>query len=113
MKKIISITLCLLFVIALVSCAEEKEEHYYYDIIVYVSEYDKIHSYPNCSNMVYYTSMPLSTAVVEGYVMCKKCEHDIYQAIEEQNKQYYETYYDYYDFYEPEDDYGGYDRLYK
>lgn len=86
MKKVICVALCIIFVFALISCGNEKEEHYYYDIIVYVSRYGKIHSYPNCSGMIYYTSMPLTTAISEGYAMCKKCEDDIYEAIEEYHK---------------------------
>ena len=106
MKKVICIALCIFLILLLTSCAEEKEEYYYYDVIVYVSRYGKIHSYPNCSGMVYYTSMPLFTAISEGYVVCKKCEDDIYGAIDEYNKHYYENYYDnYYDepYYEYEE----------
>ncbi len=96
MKKLICIVLCIFFMFSLTNCAEEKEEDHYYDIIVYVSRYEKIHAYPDCSGMIYYTSMPLKTAIKEGYAICKKCEEDICQAIYQYNKHYYDNY-DYYD----------------
>ena len=119
MKKIICIALCVVIIFSMTSCwdGEEKEDtRYVYDIMVYVSRYNKIHSYPNCSDMVYYTAMPLSSAIADGYAICKKCEDDIYAAIERYNDHYYEEYENdyYYDYdYEYEDDYGWYERQYK
>ena len=84
--------LCILLVVAQTSCAEETEKEQCYEIIVYVSRYNKIHSYPNCSNMVYYTPMPLSIAIKERYVICKKCKEDLDEAIYEYNRHYNDNY---------------------
>ena len=92
MKNILCIVLCISFVFTLTSCAEKKEEHYYDDIIVYVSRYGKIHSNSSCSGMIYYTSMPLSSAISKGFIVCKKCENDICEAINEYNKHSYGNY---------------------
>lgn len=72
MKKAICIILCVLLITVFGSCREEsvKQDS---TVTVYVSEYGKIHSYPTCSGMTHYTAMPLSTAISEGYVPCKKC----------------------------------------
>lgn len=40
---------------------------------VYVSNKGKIHKYPNCSGMKYYTEMTYSDAVAAGYDFCSKC----------------------------------------
>lgn len=80
MKKILYIVFCILLIVALTNCGGEKEEQRY-NIVLYVSKYDKIHSYPNCSGMLYYTFMPLSAAIEEGYTVCHNCKGDICQAI--------------------------------
>ena len=92
MKKVVCIALCILLILATASCAEEKEEGKYYDIVVYVSRYNKIHSYPNCSNMVYFTPMFLSIAIKERYIICKKCKDDLDEAIYEYNRHYNDHY---------------------
>lgn len=42
-------------------------------MIVYVSNYGKIHRYANCSGMKYYTEMTYSAALAAGYSRCSNC----------------------------------------
>ena len=87
MKKVITIFLVVFIILVSTSCVVKKEEHSYdNDILVYVSRYGKIHAYPNCSNMVYYTTMPLDDALEKGYDICKKCADDIGRAIEDYDR---------------------------
>lgn len=104
MKKIICGILCVLFIFTMVSCSEEKEEFRDYDIIVYVSRYGKIHSYSNCSGMVYYKTMTFFDAINEGNVVCKKCQDDIEDALKDYYN-YHENYYYYDDRYYEDPEY--------
>ena len=85
MKKFTCVVLSILCIIFLTNC-KEKEKNQNYDVAVYVSKYDKIHSYPDCSGMMYYTEMSLSEAISEDYDICQKCEEDIENAIRKYNK---------------------------
>lgn len=42
-------------------------------MIVYVSDYGKIHRYSSCSGMKYYTEMTYSAALAAGYSRCSNC----------------------------------------
>ncbi len=42
-------------------------------MIVYVSNYGKIHRYASCSGMKYYTEMTYSAALAAGYSRCSNC----------------------------------------
>lgn len=42
-------------------------------MIVYVSNYGKIHRYSSCSGMKYYTEMTYSAALAAGYSRCSNC----------------------------------------
>ena len=95
MKKILCVILCILFIFTPVGCSEEKEDYRDHDIIVYVSRYGKFHSHPNCSGMIYYKTMTLYDAINEGNVVCKKCENDIKEALEDYYN--YNENYNYYD----------------
>ena len=85
LKKIISIIVLIAIIIAVLfginSCIEEQERkedekrfQQTFGFTVYVSRYDKIHFYRDCSGMVYYTAMPFYEAMDSSeYVLCKKC----------------------------------------
>ena len=84
LKKIISIIVLIAIIIAVLfginSCIEEQERkedekrfQQTFGFTVYVSRYDKIHFYRDCSGMVYYTAMPFYDAMDSSeYVLCKK-----------------------------------------
>lgn len=40
---------------------------------VYVSRTGKIHNWPHCSGMKYYTEMTYDEAIASGYDLCKNC----------------------------------------